>query len=71
MESQLIRPGHLTAHQAAQQLGISLAGVRKLVQRGRLARSGGTDRHPWYLATDVTALADQRGLLRRPTAEAA
>ncbi|MDX2626506.1 hypothetical protein QBA57_21385 [Streptomyces scabiei] len=71
MESQMIRPGHLTAHQAAQQLGITLGGVRKLVQRGRLTRSGGTDRQPWYAVTDVIALADQRGILRRPTIEAA
>ena len=36
MESQMIRPGHLTAHQTARQLGITLEGVRKLVQRGHL-----------------------------------
>ncbi|MEU5192773.1 hypothetical protein AB0G86_01745 [Streptomyces scabiei] len=60
MESQLIRPGHLTAHQTAQQLGITLAGVRKLVQRGRLKRSGGTDRQPWYAVPDVAAIAATR-----------
>lgn len=60
MESQIIRPGHLTAHQTAQLLGITLGGVRKLVQRGRLARSGGTDRQPWYAVPDVTALAAER-----------
>jgi hypothetical protein len=60
MESQIIRPGHLTAHQTAQQLGITLGGVRKLVQRGRLTRSGGTDRQPWYAIPDVAALAAER-----------
>ncbi|MDX3559057.1 hypothetical protein PV729_46700 [Streptomyces europaeiscabiei] len=60
MESQIIRPGHLTAHQTAQQLGITLAGVRKLVQRGQLTRSGGTPRQPWYAVTDVAALAAER-----------
>ncbi|WP_333746147.1 hypothetical protein [Streptomyces sp. IBSBF 2950] len=71
MESQIIRPGHLTAHQTARQLGITLGGVRKLVQRGRLTRSGGTDRQPWYLASDVLALASQRSSLERPQAQAA
>jgi hypothetical protein len=47
MESQMIRPGHLTAH-------------RKLVQRGKLARSGGTERQPWYPAADVAALVAKR-----------
>ena len=60
MESQIIRPGHLTAHQTARQLGITLGGVRKLVQRGRLTRSGGTDRQPWYAVPDVAALAAER-----------
>ncbi|MET9965441.1 hypothetical protein ABZZ80_05820 [Streptomyces sp. NPDC006356] len=60
MESQMIRPGHLTAHQTAQQLGITLEGVRKLVQRGRLTRSGGSPRQPWYAIPDVTALAAER-----------
>lgn len=60
MESQMIRPGHLTAHQTARLLGVSLAGVRQLVRRGHLTRSGGTDRQPWYAATDVAALAAKR-----------
>ena len=60
MESQIIRPGHLTAHQTARMLGITLGGVRKLVQRGRLTRSGGTDRQPWYAVPDVAALAAER-----------
>ncbi|GGS47865.1 hypothetical protein [Streptomyces violaceus] len=66
MESQMIRPGHLTAHQTARMLGTDLAGVRKLVQRGHLERSGGSPRQPWYPAKDVTAL-----LVKRATANAA
>ncbi|MEH0578979.1 hypothetical protein QBA54_31920 [Streptomyces sp. B21-108] len=60
MESQIIRPGHLTAHQTARALGIGLGGVRQLVYRGRLQRSGGTARQPWYSAKDVTALLAER-----------
>jgi hypothetical protein len=60
MESQMIRPGHLTAHQTARTLGISLDGVRQLVRRGRLTRSGGSPRQPWYAARDVAALVAER-----------
>ncbi|MGC9538519.1 hypothetical protein [Streptomyces sp. UG1] len=60
MESQMIRPGHLTAHQTARMLGIGLDGVRKLVQRGQLQRSGGSPRQPWYAVRDVAALAAHR-----------
>jgi hypothetical protein len=60
MESQMIRPGHLTAHQTARVLGIRLESVRKLVERGQLERSGGTPRQPWYPAADVAALAAKR-----------
>ncbi|MFJ2737685.1 hypothetical protein [Streptomyces sp. NPDC087317] len=63
MESEIIRPGHLTAHQTARVLGISLGGVRKLVQRGQLQRSGGTERQPWYAVDEVTALAAKRAAL--------
>ena len=56
----MIRPGHLTAHQTAQQLGITLDGVRQLVRRGRLKRSGGTPRQPWYAVPDVAALVAER-----------
>lgn len=52
----MIRPGHLTAHQTAQLLGITLDGVRQLVRRGRLARTGGSPRQPWYAVDDVVAL---------------
>lgn len=60
MESQIIRPGHLTAHQTARVLGVGLPAVRKLVQRGKLTRSGGTERQPWYAAADVATLAAKR-----------
>lgn len=60
MESQIIRPGHLTAHQTAQQLGITLGGVRQLVRRGKLKRSGGTERQPWYAVADVVELQAER-----------
>lgn len=60
MESQNIRPGYLTAHQVAHQLGISLGGVRALVHRGQLTRAGGTPRQPWYDRDDVVALQRQR-----------
>ncbi|MFD4259970.1 hypothetical protein ACFWR9_20715 [Streptomyces sp. NPDC058534] len=60
MESQIIRPGHLTAHQTARVLGVGLDAVRQLVRRGQLQRSGGTPRQPWYAAQDVAALAAKR-----------
>lgn len=60
MESQIIRPGHLTAHQTARVLGVGLDTVRQLVRRGQLTRSGGTERQPWYAAADVAALAAKR-----------
>ncbi|MFF9898488.1 hypothetical protein [Streptomyces longispororuber] len=60
MESLIIRPGHLTAHQTARVLGITLGGVRQLVRRGQLTRSGGTPRQPWYKLADVQALDAKR-----------
>ncbi|MFD4569366.1 hypothetical protein ACFWOX_34015 [Streptomyces sp. NPDC058467] len=60
MESQIIRPGYLTAHQTASVLGIGLPGVRKLVERGQLAHAGGTVGQPWYAAKAVAALAAKR-----------
>jgi len=60
MESQNIRPGHLTAHQTAHVLGVELTGLRSIVHRGQLTRSGGTPRQPWYAAADVAALAAKR-----------
>ncbi|MDX3493272.1 hypothetical protein PV735_11310 [Streptomyces turgidiscabies] len=60
MESQMIRPGHLTAHQTARVLGMSLGALRNLVWRGQLTRSGGSARHPYYAVPDVAALAAKR-----------
>jgi hypothetical protein len=60
MESQIIRPGYLTAHQTASVLGVGLDAVRQMVRRGQLTRSGGTERQPWYRVTDVADLAAKR-----------
>jgi len=60
MEPQNIRPGHLTAAQTRRVLGISAGALRNLVYRGQLARSAGTERHPYYAVPDVTALATKR-----------
>jgi len=65
MESQIIRPGHLTAHQTARVLGVDLATIRQLVRRGHLTRTGGTPRQPWYSADEVATYAATR---RRATA---
>ncbi|MEU5773875.1 hypothetical protein ABZ819_11365 [Streptomyces venezuelae] len=55
MESQIIRLGHLTAHQTAHILGITLGGVRAFVHRGEPTRSGGSSRQPWYKIEGVDA----------------
>ncbi|MFF9129134.1 hypothetical protein [Streptomyces sp. NPDC014806] len=60
MQSQILRPGYLTAHQTAQVLGVKLGAVRQLVYRGRLQRAGGTPRQPWYAVADVQALLAER-----------
>ncbi|MGN7136783.1 hypothetical protein [Streptomyces pseudogriseolus] len=60
MDSVYAPPGHLTAEQTRQALGITAGALRNLVYRGRLARSGGTPRHPWFLARDVAAVAANR-----------
>lgn len=61
MESQIIRPGQLTAHQTAAALGIGLPAVRKLVERGELKRApGSTPRQPWYALVDVQAYEARR-----------
>ncbi|MGW1892132.1 hypothetical protein ACWCP6_18010 [Streptomyces sp. NPDC002004] len=60
MEPLYAPPGHLTAHQVAQLLGIKLGGVRQLVHRGQLTRAGGTPRQPWFKVTDVVALDAKR-----------
>ncbi|MCA1845097.1 MAG: hypothetical protein LC792_18265 [Actinobacteria bacterium] len=56
MEPLYVPARHMTAHQVATQLGITLAGVRQLVHRGHLQRAGGTPRQPWYDTDQVIAL---------------
>lgn len=60
MEHEFVRPGHLTAHQTARALGITLGAVRLLVHRGQLTRSGGGPRQPTYRAADIAALVAKR-----------
>ncbi|MFF1297941.1 MULTISPECIES: hypothetical protein [unclassified Streptomyces] len=60
MEHLYIPPGHLTAEQARQGLNISAGALRNLVYRGKLTRSGGTERHPLYAATDIAAILAER-----------
>ncbi|MFJ1808531.1 MULTISPECIES: hypothetical protein [unclassified Streptomyces] len=60
MDDRFAPPGQLTAAQTRQVLGITAGALRNLVYRGQLTRSGGTDRHPWYTARDVAAIADER-----------
>ncbi|MFE9764631.1 hypothetical protein ACFYPC_08890 [Streptomyces sp. NPDC005808] len=66
MEPQIIRPGHLTAEQTREALGISAGALRNLVYRGHIKRSCGTERHPYFAVDDVTALV----LTRRARAAA-
>ncbi|MBD0838800.1 hypothetical protein [Streptomyces sp. TRM68416] len=60
MEQLYAPPGHLTAPQTRHALGITAGALRNLVYRGQLTRSGGTERHPWYAARDVAAIAAKR-----------
>lgn len=60
MEPLYVPAGHMTAHQVAQLLGIGPSGVRQLVQRGQLARAGGSPRQPYYDTEDVLALKKSR-----------
>ncbi|MFE9936338.1 hypothetical protein [Streptomyces hirsutus] len=60
MDSLYAPPGHLTTDQVAQVLGTTPGAVRNLVYRGRLSRSGGTPRRPWFTARDVAALHAER-----------
>lgn len=56
-----MRPGYMTAHQAAHTLGITLGGLRQLVRRGHLHHApGSSPRQPWYDSTAVLALHQQR-----------
>ncbi|MFJ9628079.1 hypothetical protein ACIRU8_10345 [Streptomyces sp. NPDC101175] len=54
------RPGHLTADQTRQALGISAGALRNLVLRKQLKRSGGSERYPEFAAADVAAIAAKR-----------
>lgn len=60
MEALYVPAGHMTAHQVAAILGISLSGVRDLVQRGQLTRAGGSPRQPRYDTDQVLALLAAR-----------
>ncbi|MGW1796934.1 hypothetical protein ACWCQN_13205 [Streptomyces sp. NPDC001984] len=60
MDTAHIPPGYYGTRDAARALGTTPGGIRNLVYRGRLARAGGTERHPWYTATDVAALLAER-----------
>ena len=60
MESLYARPGHLTAAQTRQALGISAGALRNLVLRKQLRRTGGSPRYPEFAATDVAAIAAAR-----------
>lgn len=64
MDSLYAPPGHLTTAQVAQVLGTTPGAVRNLVYRGRLTRSGGSERYPWFAARDVAAIHANR-LARR------
>lgn len=60
MEPLYVPAGHMSAHQVAQTLGIKLTGVRDLVHRGQLQRSGGTPRQPYYDTQAVLELLASR-----------
>jgi hypothetical protein len=60
MEPLYVPPGCMSAHQTATALGITLSGVRDLVARGQLTRTGGTPRQPWYDTEQVRALLAAR-----------
>ncbi|MEV1020693.1 hypothetical protein [Streptomyces sp. NPDC050264] len=61
MESQLLRPGFLTAHQTAQALGVTLGAVRKLVQREEIRPAHGSSaRQRWFALADVHAYETRR-----------
>lgn len=60
MNEQFAPPGYLTARDTQRALGITQGALRNLVYRGQLTRSGGTERHPWYAAKDVAAVAAKR-----------
>jgi hypothetical protein len=60
MNDPLAPPGYLTARDTQRALGITPGALRNLVYRRQLTRAGGTERHPWYAAADVAAIAAKR-----------
>jgi hypothetical protein len=60
MQPLYVPPGHLTAAQTRQALGISAGALRNLVYRGSLKRVGGSERYPEFAARDVAAIAAER-----------
>ncbi|MFI5859165.1 helix-turn-helix domain-containing protein [Streptomyces parvulus] len=60
MDEQTAPPGYYGTRDVARALNTSPGAVRNLVYRGRLARAGGTERHPWYRVEDVAALLAER-----------
>lgn len=66
MATPIAPPGYYGTTDVARALDTTPAAVRKLVQRGRLTRAGGTARYPWYAARDVAALLADRQ--QRPAA---
>lgn len=60
MDQREAPPGYYTTRDVARALGTTPGAVRLLVHRGRLQRSGGTERYPWYATTDVAALVANR-----------
>ncbi len=61
MEPLHVPAGCMSAHQAAESLGVGLPAVRKLVERGHLTRAGGSPRQPYYASEQVRQLARARG----------
>ncbi|MFE2353071.1 hypothetical protein [Streptomyces parvulus] len=60
MDASYTPPGYYGTRDVARALHTSPGAVRNLVYRGRLTRAGGTERHPWYRAEDVTAILVER-----------
>jgi DNA-directed RNA polymerase specialized sigma24 family protein len=58
--SEQLPPGYYGTRDVARALGVQPDAVRQLVHRGRLKRSGGTSRRPWYRVTDVAAIVAER-----------
>ncbi|NUP42338.1 MAG: hypothetical protein HOY76_36235 [Streptomyces sp.] len=66
MEPLYVPPGHLTAAQTCQALGITPGALRNLVYRQQLTRTGGSTRYPQFAARDVAAIAARRAVKTAP-----